>query len=243
MKKIYLFLFVALAFVGCSKHDPILPGVRHDIFDSNDIVVENKEVPDLSGNVKNISGDEKCDYRQDSSNTVWDGDKKLFSGFSGDTFVKSSQSPICDGQYIYTGLSTGEVIKINKNNGKLIWMADVFRASNMMGGASVVDIVAHVGLDGKYVYAGGLGDAFCKLNAGNGHKIWCLEISVPTDFIIVDDFAFVVGGDNNLYAIDNKNGSVYWKTEIKKQKKPIFEGGIIRVGKEKINYKDGTLVK
>ena len=243
MKKIYLFLFVALAFVGCSKHDPILPGVRHDIFDSNDIVVENKEVPDLSGTVKHIYGDEKCVYRQDSSNTVWDGDKKLFSGFSGDNFVKSAQSPICDGQYIYTGLSTGEVIKINKNNGKLIWMADVFRASNMMGGASVVDIVAHVGLDGKYVYAGGLGDAFCKLNATSGNKIWCLEISVPVDFIIVDDFSFVVGGDNNLYAIDNKNGSVYWKTEIEKQKKPIFEDGIIRVGKEKINYKDGALVK
>ena len=243
MKKIYLFLFVALAFVGCSKHDPILPGVRHDIFDSNDIVVENKEVPDLSGNVKNISGDEKCDYRQDSSNTVWDGDKKLFSGFSGDTFVKSSQSPICDGQYIYTGLSTGEVIKINKNNGKLIWMADVFRASNMMGGASVVDIVAHVGLDGKYVYAGGLGDAFCKLNANSGHKIWCLEISVPTDFIMVDDFAFVVGGDSSLYAIDTKAGSVYWKTEIEKQKKPIFEDGLIRVGKQKINYKDGSIKK
>ena len=243
MKKIYLFLFVALAFVGCSKHDPILPGVRHDIFDSNDIVVENKEVPDLSGIVKHIYGDEKCDYRQDSSNTVWDGDKKLFSGFSGDTFVKSSQSPICDGQYIYTGLSTGEVIKINKNNGKLIWMADVFRASNMMGGASVVDIVAHVGLDGKYVYAGGLGDAFCKLNAGSGHKIWCLEISVPTDFIIVDDFAFVVGGDSSLYAIDTKAGTVYWKTEIEKQKTPIFEDGLIRVGKQKINYKDGSIKK
>lgn len=241
MKKIYLFLFVVLTLSSCSKHDPILPGVRYDIFDSNDIVVENKEVPDLSGNVKNISGDEKCDYRQDTSNTVWDGDKKLFSGFSGDNFVKSAQSPICDGQYIYTGLSTGEVIKINKNSGKLIWMADVFRANNMMGGASVVDIVAHVGLDGKYVYAGGLGDAFCKLNAGNGNKIWCLNISVPVDFIIVDDFAFVVGGDNNLYAIDTKQGKVYWKTEIKKQKKPAFEDGLIRVGKQKINYKDGTL--
>lgn len=241
MKKIYLFLFVVLTLSSCSKHDPILPGVRYDIFDSNDIVVENKEIPDLSGVAKNIYGDSACEYRQDTSNTVWDGDKKLFSGFSGDNFVKSAQSPICDGQYIYTGLSTGEVIKINRHNGKLVWMADVFRANNMMGGASVVDIVAHVGLDGKYVYAGGLGDAFCKLNAGNGNKIWCLNISVPVDFIIVDDFAFVAGGDNNLYAIDTKQGKVYWKTEIKKQKKPVFEDGLIRVGKQKINYKDGTL--
>ena len=66
---------------------------------------------------------------------------------------------------------------------------------------------------------------------------------MPTDFIIVDDFAFVVGGDNNLYAIDTKTGSVYWKTEIEKQKKPIFEDGLIRVGKQKINYKDGSIKK
>lgn len=242
MKRIFLFFFCVFTVVSCSKHDPILPGVRYDIFDNNDVKIINENILELSGNVKNISGDEKCEYRQDATNTIWLDDKKVYVGFSTDSSVKSKQSPICVGQYIYTGLSSGEVIKINTVNNKAIWATDVFRANNLTGGAAVVDIVAHVGVDGKYVFAGGLGDAFCKLNANNGNKIWCINISVPVDFIMVDNFAFVIGTDNNLYAINTDNGNVYWKTEIEKQRKPVFDDGMIFVGKQKINYKNGELI-
>ena len=243
MKKLSVLLLIVLAISSCSKHDPILPGVRHDIFENTDVKVLNKDVPELSDDVKDIYGDKECEFRQDISNTIWAGDKKIFSGYANDSVVKSSQSPICVGQFVYTGLSTGEVIKINKANKKLVWMTDVFRANNLTGGAAIVDIVAHVGIDGKYVYAGGLGDAFGKLKAQSGDKIWCVDISVPVDFILVDDFAFVVGGDNNLYAINTDNGNVYWQREIKKQIKPQFENQTIRVGKQKINYKNGEIIK
>lgn len=243
MKKIFAFLLCVLAVAGCSKHDPVLSGVRKDIFESNEVVAINKDVPALSQSIKNIYGDEKCEYSQDSSNVIFYGDKKIWSGFSTTSVVKTDQKPICTGGAIYTGLSTGEVIKINTATNKLVWMADVFRLNNLTGGASVVDIVARVGLNGQYVYAGGLGDAFCKINAGSGDKIWCLNISVPVDFIMVDDFIFVVGTDNKLYAVNKTNGKVYWKTEIKKQVKPTYDGQFVIVGKEHINYKTGNIEK
>ena len=239
MKKKLAFFLSALAIASCSKHDPILPGVRNDIFDANEVVVQGKEVPDLPDSVTNISGDKDCEYKQDVQNVIWSGDKKIWSGFSTNNAVKSNQSPICDGKFIYTGLSTGEVIKINTATKKTVWTTDVFRANNLTGGASMVDIVAHVGHDGKYVYAGGLGDAFCKLNANNGNRIWCLNISVAVDFVMVGDFIFVVGTDNNLYAINKQNGDVYWKSEIKKQVKPKYDGKNIIIGRQKINYKNG----
>lgn len=243
MKKIFNTLLVVLCVAACSKHDPILPGDRIDIFDSADIETKNQDLPELSDQMKNIYGDENCEYHQDASNVIWDGDKKIFSGFATGATVKSNQKPICDAGYIYTGLSTGEVVKINPRNKKLVWVADVFRSSNLTGGASVVDIVARVGIDKKFVYAGGLGDAFCKLNKSNGDKIWCVNISVPVDFIIVDNFAFVVGADNNLYAVNVDTGEVWWKREIKKQVKPDYEKNLIIVGKQKINYKNGQIVK
>ena len=239
MKKILGFLLCALAIASCSKHDPILPGIRNDVFDSYEINVKNQELPKLSDSVTNMSGDKDCDYHQDAQNVIWLADKKIWTGFATNNAVKSGQSPICDGIFIYTGFSTGEVIKVNTANRKLVWSVDVYRANNLTGGASMVDIVAQVGLDGKHVYAGGLGDAFCKLNANTGNKIWCLNISVPVDFIMVDDFIFVVGTDNNLYAINKQNGDVYWKSEIKKQVKPRYDGKNIVVGRQKINYKNG----
>ena len=207
------------------------------------IKVENKDVPTLSENAKDIFGDKNCEYRQDALNNIWIGETKIYTGFAMDSVVKSNQSPICVGNFIYTGLSTGEVIKMNPKTKKVVWVADVYRENNLTGGAAVVDIVAHVGVDKNYVYAGGLGDAFCKLNANSGNKIWCVNISVPVDFILVDNFAFVVGTDNNLYAINTDKGSVYWKTEVKKQRPPKYDGQNITVGSQKIDYKNGEILK
>ncbi len=243
MKKVAIFSLCAIAISSCSKHDPILPGVRNDIFDANDVVVQNRELPQLSDNMTNIYGDANCGYKQDALNTIWLDGQKVWTGFATNSAVKSNQSPICDGSFIYTGLSTGEIVKINTSNKKQVWATDVFRANNLTGGASMVDIVAHVGLDSKYVYAGGLGDAFCKLNASNGNKVWCLNISTGIDFIMVDDYLFVVGTDNNLYAINKQNGGVYWKVEVKKQIEPKYSKQIITVGKQRINSKDGSFVK
>ena len=69
-------------------------------------------------------------------------------------------------------MSTGEAIKLNVKTSRPVWTTDVYRANNLTGGASMVDIIAHVGLDGKYLYVGGLGDAFCKLKSENGNRVW-----------------------------------------------------------------------
>lgn len=228
--------------VACSKRDPILPGVRHDIFDENDVYVKNQSVPDLSENVKDIYGDKDCEYKQDTQNNIWLGENKIFAGFATDSIVKSNQSPICVGKFIYTGLSTGQVIKINASTKKIMWMADLFKEHGLTGGTSLVDIIAHIGVDGKYVYAGGLGDAFCKMSAESGKKLWCVDISVPVDFIVVDNFAFVTGSDYNLYAVNTDKGEVYWKTEVKKQKTPKYDGKNLIVGKQKIDYKTGKII-
>ena len=243
MKNIFAFLLCVVAITGCAKHDPILPGERHDIFDSTDIVVENKSVPKLAEAQKDIYGDADCAYTQDNKNTIYLGDKKVFKGIAMDNSVKNNQKPICVGNFLYTGLSTGEVIKLNTKNNQILWMTDVYKETSLTGGSGIIDIVARVGADKNFVYVGGLGDAFCKLKSSNGDKVWCVNISVPVDFMLIDDFAFVVGADNNLYAINTADGSVYWKTNVKKQMTPKYDGTNIIVGREKINYSNGEIVK
>ena len=92
------------------------------------------------------------------------------------------------------------------------------------------------------VYAGGLGDAFCKVSASNGNKVWCAEISVAHPFIIAGNYAFVVATDNNLYAIRTSDGAIMWRTEVSKQAAPNYESGVITVGREKFNAADGKII-
>ena len=171
MRKSVLFWVGTLVALGaCSKHDPILPGTRSAIFATNAPVVLNQSITNLPATTVAGDADANCPYTQDASNVIKNGDRKIFSGFPTPNSVHSNMRPVCSGKYVYAGLTTGEVVKVDTKTRNIVWIADVFRPSNMTGGASVVDIVAPIMLHNGTVYAGGLGDAFCAINATSGVK-------------------------------------------------------------------------
>lgn len=242
MRKIALLVCCLSLVAACDKHDPILPGQRTAIFAGSELTILNQSIENLPDNIpeqKNTA----CPYTQDLSNVIWRGDKKIFSGFPTNNSVKSSQRPTCSGKYIYAGLTTGELVKINPSSRQVVWIADIYRASNLTGGASVLDIIAPIVVDGSYVYAGGLGDAFCKVSASSGAKKWCSDISVSQPFIIAGPAAFVMGADNYLYAVRLSDGAIYWRTDIGLQAAPEYKDKIITVYDMKINAETGKVIK
>ena len=150
-KNILLLIIVSWVISACNKHDPILPGVRSSIFETDTTNVLNILVPDAPENITPITY-EDCPYVQKSDNTIWNGDKKVFSGFATNNYVSGTRQPICNDGFVYAGLSTGEYVKINPRNRQIMWIADVYRQSNMTGGASVLDIVAPAQIYKNYVY-------------------------------------------------------------------------------------------
>lgn len=238
MKRALYGLLSLLALCACEKHDPILPGTRAPIFATSDVTLLNTEISDLPVAAYAMA-DVNCPYTRDTSNVVWDGNRKVFSGFATDNSVASDIKPVCAGKYVYVGLTTGELVKIEPKTRKIMWIADIYRASNLTGGASVLDIVAEPIVRDNYVYAGGLGDAFCKLNATSGSQIWCTNISVAAPFTIVGDVAFVVGADKQLYAVRLTDGAVYWTAPIERVAAPIYSDGVITIGNQKINARNG----
>jgi outer membrane protein assembly factor BamB len=241
MRRIYAILCCLFLVAACDKHDPILPGVRTPIFDTDTINVQHQEITDIPQNAYTFDNT-KCTYTQDSNNVVWDGTRKIFSGFPTNNTVSAKPKPVCSGKYVYAGLSTGELVKINPKNRQIMWIADIYRASNMTGGASVVDIIAPIVPYENSVYVAGLGDAFCRVNATSGAKNWCVNIASAMPFVIADKYAFVVATDDNLYAISLKDGTVLWRSATKHQVAPTYDAGRINVGSETFNVRDGKKI-
>lgn len=240
MRKSVLFWVGTLVALGaCSKHDPILPGTRSAIFATNAPVVLNQSITNLPATTVAGDADANCPYTQDASNVIKNGDRKIFSGFPTPNSVHSNMRPVCSGKYVYAGLTTGEVVKVDTKTRNIVWIADVFRPSNMTGGASVVDIVAPIMLHNGTVYASGLGDAFCAINATSGVKKWCTYIGTAHPFVITNAAAFVVGTDNNLYAVRMRDGAIYWRAAVNAQSAPIYGDGTITVGRQKFDAATG----
>lgn len=226
---------------ACAEHDPILPGERTPIFNSDAFKMLDTSVPNLPDEIS-APDTAECPYTQDSTNVIRSGNRKIFSGFPTTNAVASNQTPVCSNGYVYAGLTTGELVKVNPNNRKIMWIADIYRASNMTGGASILDIIAPIVIRGNAVYAGGLGDAFCRINATSGAIKWCDWIGVAVPFIISDNVAFVVATDDYLYAIRTSDGAVYWRTPVEKQIAPEYNNKIITVGTQQINAESGEII-
>ncbi len=241
MRKTIAFMGCALALIGCDKHDPILPGTRTAVFDSTNVKIANQTITEIP-TTEIVYNNTNCPYTQDNANVIRNGAKKIFSGFPTKNTVTAQKQPICDGKYIYAGLTTGEVIKINPTNRSIVWIADIFQASNMTGGTPMVDIIAPIIPVKNSIFVGGLGDAFCKLHTTSGAKQWCVNIGVGVPFTVTDKYTFVAATDNNLYAIRNKDGTAVWKTKIHKQEKPELNGEHLVVGREKIDIATGKLI-
>lgn len=241
MRRIYAILCCLFLFTACDKHDPILPGVRTPIFGTDQISVQNKTIAEIP-EAAYVFDNSACPYTQDSNNVVWDGERKVFSGFPTNNTVSATVRPVCSGKYVYAGLSTGELVKINPKSRQIMWIADIYRASNMTGGASMVDIVAPVVPHGDSVYVAGLGDAFCRVNATSGDKKWCVNIGSALPFVVAGKYGFVVATDGNLYAISLSDGAVFWRSAVKRQIAPNYDAGRIIVGSETFNVSDGKKI-
>jgi len=238
--KLAIFTICGLAVAACDKHDPVLPGVRDSIFNTKSLNILNENVPDAPENIATTAPID-CPYHQ-KDNTVWDGERKIFSGFATGNSVAGTRTPVCNGKYVYAGLSTGELVKINPQNRQIVWMADVYRPSNMTGGASVLDIVAPIQINKQYVYVGGLGEAFCKISDTTGNAAWCINIGVEKPFIITDTIVYVVDTDKNLNAVRLRDGAIYWRSPVKKSGTPKYENKTITVAGEIFNAESGEAI-
>jgi len=252
MKKSLFFIPLILLLCACSKQDPILPGTRTPVFESVSLRTEKGAIPQeiLTDSFARIvpPAEPQKQFEQNLNNEIFEisdsGEKrKIFAGFPTLAKVNVPRTPVIYKNFIYAGLTTGELIKVNPKTRQVMWVVDIFNDTDMLGGGSVLDIVAPIVISEDWVFAGGMGGAFCKLNVLNGHKKWCAGISVAAPFQIAGDLAFVMGANSKLYALDARDGTIYWTVQTKKIAQPKLESGdgkyFIKVGKEKFDAATG----
>jgi len=241
------------ALCSCSKQDPILPGTRTPVFEDASVLAEKGAIPEevLSAGFSRIvpASEPQKNYEQNLNNEIFEnsdsGDKrKIFAGFPTLAKVNIPRTPVVYKGYVYAGLTTGELIKVNPKTREVMWVADIFNDTDMLGGGSVLDIVAPIVIHEDNIFAGGMGGAFCRLNIANGHKKWCANVSVAAPFQIAGDLAFVMGANSKLYALDAHDGGIYWTVRAKKSAAPKLELAngkyVVKVGKEKFDAATGA---
>ena len=186
----------------------MLPGERIPIFKTPGLeVIEEMPAGGLGADLKA----ENCEFTIDGGNGIWKGGTRVFAGLPTESEIKAPRKVVCNGGFVYAGLSTGELVKVDSKTRNLEWTADIFAETDPTGASPFLDIVATPVYSAGYVYAGGLGNAFCKIRDRDGSKVWCLPIAVQKVLRATDKYIVVETTAGTGLAV-SVGGKVYgWK--------------------------------
>ncbi len=140
--------------------------------------------------------------------------KKVFSGFPTTSKVIGTAGVAVDKHLIYLGLSTGEVLCFNTSTNQTEWVRGVYRSNIITGGYPLTDILGNVVSDSSSVYATGLGGELACLNKATGQKQWTVPIASAQAMWVMENIAWAVSTNQDLYAIDLKKGGIVYMTPL-----------------------------
>jgi outer membrane protein assembly factor BamB len=155
-------------------------------------------------------------------------------------------APLVDGQIIYDGNGLDGVVAFEKNNGHLLWRADVAHG-----------VESGLAISGDNIFFGASDGQFYCLNKLTGKTVWTFPTRVENLArpLVQDGVVYFLSGNNVLYALDEKSGKQLWvynrgdisSLSIRGGSRPTLYKGVLYVGFSDgflgaVNARDGSLV-
>jgi len=113
-------------------------------------------------------------------------------------------SPAVDGDLLYVGTHSGEIVCVDWRKGEFVWRYSGLRPSPFHASPVVTDDLVIVGGHDKIVHA-------VDRKTGEGKWTLTTRARVECSAAVVDRRLFVGSGDGNLYGVDLDTGKEIWK--------------------------------
>ena len=136
--------------------------------------------------------------------------------------VLSGASPAVSGNTVVVPYSSGEIIAFNTGDGSLRWADAVIRASRTRAVSGLTDVAASPVIDDGVVYATGVAGRTIAVRLASGERIWEKNIGSAATPAISGNAMFLVDLDDNMVALDRRNGDVLWRTALPVIRKKRF---------------------
>lgn len=154
-----------------------------------------------------------------------------FDGIPEMAAVIGGASPAVDSDVIVAAFSSGELVALRVENGRVLWTDSLasLRRTDELG--SISHIRASPVIDRGRVYALSYGGMMAAVDLRNGRRLWDASIGGLERPWVAGDMVYVMTVERDLIALDRDSGRVYWATRLPafknpdKRKGPIFWSG------------------
>ena len=156
-------------------------------------------------------------------------------GFEEQSRLLGAASPAATSSLIVAAYSSGELVALRPDNGRVAWRDELAFGARLGALASLGDIQGNPVIDRDRVYAISHAGRLVAINLRTGDRLWDQEIGGVQTPWIAGDFLFVLGTDGDLLCLSRRDGRIRWVRVLPRYKNPedredpIFWSGPILV--------------
>ena len=135
-------------------------------------------------------------------------------GIAEDAGIIGAASPAVDGGVVVAPFSSGELVALRVENGRILWADSLTRSGRATALAELNDINGSPVIDRDVVIVAGHAGRMVAIDLRSGARIWEQElVSIETPWV-AGDFVFVVTTEAQVVCIARNTGRIRWVQQL-----------------------------
>jgi len=165
-----------------------------------------------------------------TGDTVWS-----HEGVAESASMLGGGSPAVDGGVVVAPYSSGELVALMVENGRLLWSESLAMARRTEEISTMSHIRGRPVIDRGRVFAMSHGGVLVSIDLRSGRRIWTKEIGGLESPWVAGDYIFVLTNDSEIAALSREDGRIHWVQGLprfedeKDKKKPVVWSGPVLV--------------
>jgi len=139
-----------------------------------------------------------------------------------------SASPALIGNTVIVPYSSGELVALRVNNGRLVWSDSLAFVRKTDTLSTVAQIRGHPVVDRGLVYAVSYSGRLVAIDLRTGARIWDRPIGGSETPWVAGDFVYVLSNDGDLYCLTRLGGRVRWIRPLPRYEDPDDKDGPLK---------------
>lgn len=132
--------------------------------------------------------------------------------------ILGTASPAVAGGTVVAAYSSGELVALTVENGRVVWSDTLTRRGAMTPLASLNDIDGHPVIDRGRVFAASHAGRMVAIDLRTGERLWERNIGSLHTPWVAGEFIYLLTVDNEVVCLGRENGRVRWVRQLQRYK-------------------------
>ena len=128
--------------------------------------------------------------------------------------LTGNSNPLVTGEMVIAGFDDGKLIAYNRTNGKTLWETTISLPSGRTEVERLIDLDGRFVLRDGVIYVVSFQGHLAAVQAVSGDILWSRKFSSFQAIAIDETSLYLSSDDSDLWSIDRRTGSAFWKQDV-----------------------------